>query len=133
MALLFAVTTLANPMINDQMSTPDAVEPLTGEECDEAYCSHTGFVNEADNEESEGSEKKDNQLQAEEPDYESNIDIKFAAAPALAGLLILSSMFFDWVTAIRRLPHPLQFRFSKFHPELATPTYLNSRCLQICT
>ena len=95
MALLFAVTTLANPSINDQMPSPDAVEQLSVEQCDEAYCSHTGFVNDEDNDESEGSDKKDNQLQAEEPDYESNIDIKFAAAPALAGLLILSSMFFD--------------------------------------
>ena len=133
MALLFAVTALATPEIDNQIPTPDAIEKQPAEEFDEATISHTGFVNDADNDENEESENKNKQVQAEEPDYDSKMDIKFVAAPALGGLLILSTMLFDWEEAMARLSHPLQFRFSKFHPTSAMPTYLNSRCLQTCT
>ena len=95
MALLFAVTALATPEIIETMPTPECSEQQLAEELNEATLSHTGFVNDADNEENEESEDKSTQVQAEEADNESNIDIKFVAAPALGGLLILSTMLFD--------------------------------------
>ena len=61
----------------------------------EATPLHTGFVYDTDIGENDEFEPKDKEVVAEEPEHESNINIKFAAAPALAGLLILSSMIFD--------------------------------------
>ena len=51
MALLFAVTALATPETNETMPTPECSEQQLAEELDEAILSHTGFVNDADNEE----------------------------------------------------------------------------------
>ena len=62
MALLFAVTAMATPEIDNKLPTPDAIEKLQAEEFDEATISHTGFVDDADNDENEESESKNQEV-----------------------------------------------------------------------